>query len=60
MTGWPGLGPWFLEAVQARDYEAVQAVILVLAFFLTLTNFAADLILYRIDPRIRLPHDGAN
>jgi len=60
MTGWPGLGPWFLEAVQARDYEAVQAVVVVLAFFLTLTNFAADLILYRTDPRIRLPHDGAN
>ena len=60
ITGWPGLGPLFLEAVQARDYEIVQAVVLVLAVALTFTNLAADLLLYRLDPRIRLGSDGAD
>ena len=54
MTGWPGLGPLFLEAVQARDYEVVQAVIVLMAVALTATNFVADLLLYWLDPRIRL------
>lgn len=54
MTGWPGLGPLFLDAVQARDYEVVQAVVVMLAAALTSLNLAADLLLYRIDPRIRL------
>jgi ABC-type dipeptide/oligopeptide/nickel transport system permease component len=54
MTGWPGLGPLFLEAVQARDYEVVQAVIVLIAVALTVTNFVADLLLYWLDPRIRL------
>lgn len=54
MTGWPGLGPLFLEAVQARDYDVVQAVVVILATALTFTNLAADLLLYRLDPRIRL------
>lgn len=53
-TGWPGLGPLFVEAVQARDYDVVQAVVVILAAALTFTNLAADLLLYRIDPRIRL------
>lgn len=59
MTGWPGLGPLFLEAVQARDYEIVQSVVLILAALLTFLNLAADLILYWTDPRIRLRGDGA-
>jgi peptide/nickel transport system permease protein len=57
LTGWPGLGPLFLEAVQSRDYPIVQTVLLLLAAVLICSNFAADLILYRLDPRIRLPHE---
>lgn len=57
VTGWPGLGPLFLEAVQARDYELVQAVVVMLAACLTFTNLAADLLLYKTDPRIRLQDD---
>ncbi len=57
-TGWPGLGSLFLEAVQARDYEVVQSVVLLLAILLTFTNLVADLLLYRLDPRIRL-NDGS-
>lgn len=51
--GWPGLGPLFLEAVMARDFAVVLAVVMLSAVFLVLGNLAADLVLYRIDPRIR-------
>jgi peptide/nickel transport system permease protein len=54
MTGWPGLGPLFLEAVQSHDYDVVQAVVVLLAIALTTTNLLASLLLYKIDPRIRL------
>jgi ABC-type dipeptide/oligopeptide/nickel transport system permease component len=56
LTGWPGLGPLFLEAVQARDYPIVQTIVVMLAGVLTLSNLAADLLLYRVDPRIRIPN----
>ena len=58
LTGWPGLGPLFLEAVQARDYPIVQTVLMLLAAVLALSNLAADLVLYHLDPRIRLPHES--
>jgi peptide/nickel transport system permease protein len=53
LTGWPGVGPLFLEAVQARDYPIVQAVLIGLGALLIVANLAADLILYKLDPRIR-------
>ncbi len=53
LSGWPGLGPLFLEAVLARDYPVVQTVLLMLAAILTLSNALADVALYRLDPRIR-------
>jgi peptide/nickel transport system permease protein len=58
LTGWPGLGPLFLEAVQARDFPIVQTIIVMLAAVLTASNLAADLLLYRLDPRIRVPHES--
>jgi peptide/nickel transport system permease protein len=51
---WPGLGPLFLDAVMARDFALVLAVVLLSATFLVLGNLAADLLLYRVDPRIRV------
>ena len=57
LTGWPGLGPLFLEAVQARDYPIAQTILMLLAAVLAFSNLAADLALYRLDPRIRLPHE---
>lgn len=54
LTGWPGLGPLFLEAVQARDFPIVQTVLMMLAAVLAVSNLIADLILYRLDPRIRI------
>lgn len=53
LTGWPGVGPMFLEAVQARDYPVVQTVLTGLSSVLVVSNLVADLVLYRLDPRIR-------
>ncbi len=54
VMGWPGLGPLFLEAVMARDFALTLAVVLLSAAFLAGGNLAADLLLYRADPRIRV------
>ena len=54
VMGWPGLGPLFLEAIMARDFALVLAVVMLSASFLVVGNLAADILLYRMDPRIRM------
>jgi peptide/nickel transport system permease protein len=54
VMGWPGLGPLLLDAIMARDVAVVLAVVMLSATFLILGNLAADLLLYRLDPRIRV------
>jgi peptide/nickel transport system permease protein len=54
VMGWPGLGPLLVEAIMARDVPVVLAVILSSAAFLVAGNLVADLLLYRLDPRIRV------
>jgi len=54
VMGWPGLGPLLIEAIMARDVAIVLAVVMLSSTFLILGNLAADLLLYRLDPRIRV------
>jgi peptide/nickel transport system permease protein len=54
MMGWPGLGPLLVDAIMARDTAVVLGVILLSAAFLVAGNLVADLLLYRLDPRIRV------
>jgi peptide/nickel transport system permease protein len=54
VMGWPGLGPLFLEAIVARDFALVLAVVMFSATFLVTANLVADILLYRLDPRIRM------
>ncbi len=49
----PGLGSMILKAINARDYQLVQAGILVLAVLVVLVNTALDLAYLVIDPRLR-------
>ena len=49
---WPGLGRLLLEAVNTRDYPLVQATVFVIALFVSLANFLADLLYGVLDPRI--------
>ncbi len=52
VMGWPGVGPFFLEAIMARDFAVVTAVVTISTAFLMAGNLVADLMLYRADPRI--------
>ncbi|MGG5890886.1 ABC transporter permease [Falsiroseomonas sp. HC035] len=49
----PGLGSTILKAILARDYQLVQAGVLVLAAAVVLVNVALDLLYGVIDPRLR-------
>ncbi|HEV8502174.1 MAG TPA: ABC transporter permease [Casimicrobiaceae bacterium] len=49
----PGLGRLTVDAVLARDYPTVQAVILLFSFVYVLLNLAVDLSYLWLDPRIR-------
>ena len=49
----PGLGRLTVDAVLARDYPVVQAVILLFSFAYVLINLAIDIAYTLFDPRIR-------
>ena len=49
----PGLGRLTVDAVLARDYPTVQAVILLFAFVYVLINLLVDVMYTVLDPRIR-------
>jgi peptide/nickel transport system permease protein len=53
VMSWPGLGPFLLEAILARDLYVVIGGVLLSTLFLVAGNVAADLLLYWADPRIR-------
>ena len=50
----PGLGQMLVTSISNRDYPVVQAIVVILAFWVVLAGAAADLINARIDPRLRL------
>lgn len=50
----PGLGRLLVASIASRDYPVVQAIVVILAFWVVLAGTAADLINQRIDPRLRL------
>jgi peptide/nickel transport system permease protein len=49
----PGLGRLTVDAVLARDYPTIQAVILLFSFAYVLINLLIDLLYSLLDPRIR-------
>lgn len=50
----PGLGRLLVASISNRDYPVVQAIVVILAFWVVLAGTVADLINQRIDPRLRL------
>jgi len=54
IVGWPGLGPLFLEAIAARDFYLVIGPVMLSAVFLVIGVLIGDLLLYLLDPRIRI------
>ena len=49
---WPGIGFAVYQAVQQRDYPMLQGAFLALTLAVVIFNFAADLLYFRLDPRI--------
>ena len=50
---WKGLGFMLVEYLKARDYVAVQGIVVLLAVIVAVTNFIVDVIAALIDPRVR-------
>ena len=53
VLGIPGLGRFLVASISHRDYPVVQAIVVILAFWVVLAGTIADLINQFIDPRLR-------
>lgn len=51
---WPGLGWLIFDALQKKDEPVVMATVAMLALMLIIGNLIADILLARLDPRVRL------
>src|SRR5271156_1459940 len=54
ILSWPGIGPLLLDAILAKDVYVVMGTVMFSAVFLVLGNLVADLLLFAVDPRIRM------
>ena len=50
----PGVGRMLLSSISSRDFPVVQAIVVILAAWIVVVNFAADLLYQAVDARIRL------
>lgn len=50
---WRGLGFELVEYLKARDFVAVQGIVILLAIIVAVTNFIVDIVAALIDPRVR-------
>ncbi len=50
---WKGLGFQLAQYLKARDFVAVQGIVVLLAVIVAFTNFIVDIIAALIDPRVR-------
>ncbi|MFE5306975.1 ABC transporter permease [Isoptericola sp. NPDC056573] len=50
---WRGLGFQLSEYLQARDFVAVQGIVVLMAVVVAVTNFLVDVLAALIDPRVR-------
>ena len=50
---WPGVGLLVVDAVRSRDFQVVQAVVILFAGVFILCNLMVDILYAYLDPRIR-------
>jgi ABC-type dipeptide/oligopeptide/nickel transport system permease component len=50
---WPGVGKLTVDAIQARDYQVTQGVVLLFGAVFIVINLTVDLLYAVVDPRIR-------
>jgi ABC-type dipeptide/oligopeptide/nickel transport system permease component len=49
---WPGIGEAMYNAIGQRDYPMLEGGFLILTVAVIVLNFVADLVYFRLDPRI--------
>jgi peptide/nickel transport system permease protein len=49
---YPGIGLATIEAIQKRDYPVLQGIFLILTLSVIVANFIADLVYFKLDPRV--------
>ncbi len=52
----PGLGQLIINSVSRRDYEVIQAVVLLVSLINVIVCFFIDILYGLVDPRVRLDH----
>ena len=50
---WPGVGPYFVKAIQGMDYPVVMAILILSSALVILGNLLSDILYCATDPRIR-------
>lgn len=50
----PGIGRLLLSSISSRDFPVVLAIVVIMASWIVVINFLADLLYQAIDPRIRI------
>ena len=50
----PGIGRLLLASIGTRDFPVAQAIVVLLAAWVVIVNFVADVIYQYVDPRIRI------
>jgi len=51
--GWPGVGPYFIKAIQGMDYLIVMIVLVLSSSLVILGNLLSDILYCITDPRIK-------
>lgn len=51
--GWPGVGPYFIKAIQGMDYPIVMIILVLSSVMVILGNLVSDILYCITDPRIR-------
>ena len=49
---WPGMGALLVQAINTRDYQLVQSILLISSVMLVVGNLLADILYTVVDPRI--------
>lgn len=50
---WPGMGMFFIDSLNKRDYPVLMGILLISALLVILCNLVADLLYAVLDPRIK-------
>lgn len=51
--GWPGVGPYFVKAIQGMDYPIVMIILVMSSMLVIVGNLVSDILYCVTDPRIK-------